>query len=295
MRDVAYYDGPDADGFRHRLDLFLPKGKTDFPVVVLVHGGFWMMGDNRCCGLYSSVGDYLARHGIGVAMPNHRLSPGVKHPEHIKDIVRAIAWVRDHLAGHGGNVRQLFLAGHSSGGHLVALLTTDERYLNGVGMRTADIRGVMTVSAPYRIPAGNMEVTFGGDTDQAFRFEEFFPIRRPTGNWAPLAAVPGVPLSLNVFGPAFGDNPAVRADASPVCHVRPGLPPFLICYAEKDYPSLAGMALEFHQTLVSQGNEAQLLRVENRNHNSIMFRAMEDRDPVARAMVEFVWQHRSNR
>jgi acetyl esterase/lipase len=288
---VPYYDGPEADGFRHRLDLFLPKGCSDFPVVVLVHGGFWMMGDNCCCGLYSSVGEFLARQRIGVAMPNHRLAPGVKHPEHVKDIARAVAWTRAHIGEHGGDPRQLFLAGHSSGGHLVALLATDETYLRAEGLSTADVRGVMTVSSPYRIPAGNLGVTFGGATAAAFRFEEFFPLRRPTGGWAPLASVPGIPLSLNVFGPAFGDDPQVRANASPLHHVRPGLPPFLICYAEKDFPSLAGVAEEFHAALLGHGNEAHLLRVQNRNHNSIMFRAMEERDPVARAMVEFVWRH----
>ncbi len=40
---VPYCDGPEADGFRHRLDLFLPKDRTDFPVVVLVHGGLPMV------------------------------------------------------------------------------------------------------------------------------------------------------------------------------------------------------------------------------------------------------------
>src|SRR5713101_246023 len=52
VRDVSYYDGPGAVR-RHRLDLFLPKGCTNYPVVVLVHGGAWVCGDNRCCGLYS--------------------------------------------------------------------------------------------------------------------------------------------------------------------------------------------------------------------------------------------------
>src|SRR5262245_55747805 len=53
IRSVAYYAGPDADDYRHRLDLFVPKDRTNFPVVVLVHGGAWMLGDNRSCGLYT--------------------------------------------------------------------------------------------------------------------------------------------------------------------------------------------------------------------------------------------------
>src|ERR1700676_1281708 len=56
VRNIAYYHGPDADDFHHRLDIHLPQDRTDWSVVVLVHGGFWIQGDNCCCGLYPSVG-----------------------------------------------------------------------------------------------------------------------------------------------------------------------------------------------------------------------------------------------
>src|SRR2546426_2940784 len=143
VRDVAYVKGPQADFFRHRLDLYLPKDKKQFPVVVLVHGGAWVIGDNRCCGLYSTVGEFLASRGIGVVMPNYRLSPWVKHPEHVKDVARAFAWTRANIAKHGGNPEQVFLAGHSAGGHLAALLAADETYLKAEGLKTADVRGVI--------------------------------------------------------------------------------------------------------------------------------------------------------
>ena len=38
-KDLAYYDGPGADPVKHKLDLYLPKGRKDFPVVLFVHGG----------------------------------------------------------------------------------------------------------------------------------------------------------------------------------------------------------------------------------------------------------------
>src|SRR5262245_6885479 len=59
VRDVAYFKGEAADTFRHRLDLYLPKDKKRFPVVFLVHGGAWTMGDNRCLGPYTTVGEFL--------------------------------------------------------------------------------------------------------------------------------------------------------------------------------------------------------------------------------------------
>src|SRR5262245_3700682 len=46
VRNVAYYLGPEKDAAKHTLDLYLPRGRQGFPVVLLVHGGAWIMGDN---------------------------------------------------------------------------------------------------------------------------------------------------------------------------------------------------------------------------------------------------------
>lgn len=292
INDVCYFrDSDDKNEHAHQLDLFLPKGKQGYPVVVFVHGGTWVMGDNRCCGLHSSIGEFLAQHGIGAVLPNYRLSPAVKHPEHVKDIARAVAWTHDHIGEHGGDVSHLFLVGHSAGGHLVSLLTTDEQYLKEEGLHTSDIKGVVSISGVYEIPPGTPDVTFGGATRRSLRFEQFGPLRGNLPPWHRVALLPGIPISVNVFHPAFGDDPNVRADASPINHVRPGLPPFLLCYAEEDLPLLPRMAKNFHKALRENGCESELLQIENRNHNSIAYRAISANDPVGAAMLEFIDRH----
>ncbi|MSQ97523.1 MAG: alpha/beta hydrolase [Gemmataceae bacterium] len=289
IRNVAYFNGPEADSFRHRVDLFLPKGKTDYPVVVLVHGGAWLVGDNRCCGLYSSVGEFLASQGIGAVLPNYRLSPRAKHPEHIKDLARAFAWTKQHIGDHGGDPQQMFLVGHSAGGHLVALLATDEQYLKAHGCSSADIRGVVGVSGVYEIPAGPTEVELGGNSPRSFRLDEVAPLRgsiaASDGN-APKKS--GLPVRVNIFGPIFGNDPRARQAASPIHHVRPGLPPFLFLTAEKDLPLLPDMADEMHRRLLLHGCESRLLKIDNRNHSSVMYNAITADDPAAHAILQFV-------
>jgi acetyl esterase/lipase len=286
---VPYYHGPDADTHLHRLDMFLPGGLTDYPVVVLVHGGSWICGDNRSCGLYSAVGECLARQGIGAVLPNYRLSPKVKHPAHVRDIARAVAWTRAHIGERGGCPTKLFLAGHSAGGHLVSLLATDETYLRAEGLHTGDLRGVIAISGVYHLPPDPHCLTIGGATAVTLHLDEILPLRHPAcGGCTPLAFMPGLPIRLNVFRLAFGEDRAVRREASPLCHVRPGLPPFLIIVGDKDLPTLPEMAEEFHEALVAQGCDSKLLREKERNHNSVVFRAYHSDDPVARAMVEFV-------
>lgn len=290
--DLSYCDGPRLQAHRHTLDLYLPKGRRDFPVVFLVHGGAWVCGDNRCCGLYSSVGEFLARHGIGAVLPNYRLSPMVKHPEHIKDVARAFAWTRRNIGDHGGDPDKLFLAGHSAGGHLVALLATDDRYLRDEGLKADVIRGVISVSGVYNIPPGNMDFTLGGRSATAFHLRQVGLVRgEPAPGRERWPHFGGIPMSIDPYWPAFGSDPDKRADASPINHVRPGLPPFLIMHADNDLPTLPDMAREFHTALQKCGVEATLIEIPRRNHSSICFRAIESDDIVARAALEFLGRH----
>ena len=73
-KDIAYRTDKDADKDRHTLDVYTPKGKKDFPVVLFVHGGSWKSGNKN---LYAALGESLAKDGIGCVICNYRLSPAV--------------------------------------------------------------------------------------------------------------------------------------------------------------------------------------------------------------------------
>jgi acetyl esterase/lipase len=287
--DVAYRDGPQAGPIRHRADLFLPRGRKDFPVVVLVHGGAWVMGDNRCCGLYSSVGHFLAGQGYGVVLPNYRLAPTARHPAQIQDVAAAVAWTRRHIAEYGGDPRRIYLAGHSAGGHLVSLLATDESYLKAEGLTGADVKGVIAVSGVYRIPPGEVVGVLGGRGPRGHRLEQMFPLRGDSERAAD-CLLPGVPVRTGLFGLVFGEGPKERERASPVNHVRRGLPPFLILTAANDLPNQQEEADEFHRALLRADCKAQRLTVERRNHSSVLYSAIRPDDPAARAVLDFLRQ-----
>jgi acetyl esterase/lipase len=164
VRDLAYSDAKDADPVRHKLDLYLPKGHKDFPVLFFVHGGAWRAGSKEG---FAKVGRMFARNGIGAVSTNYRLSPKVTHPAHIQDVARAFAWVHKNIGKYGGNKTEIFVSGHSAGGHLVALLATDPSYLEAEKLSLKDIKGAIPVSGVYRVGGGKMSNVFGKDEDFA--------------------------------------------------------------------------------------------------------------------------------
>lgn len=148
--NLPYRTDKEADKERHKLDVYCPKGQKDFPVVLFVHGGGWDSGHKI---LFSFYGEAFAKLGIGFVVCNYRLSPAVQHPAHIQDVARAFAWTCDNIGKYGGKADNLFVCGHSAGGHLVSLLATDPQYLKAEKRSPADIKGVVSISGVYKIYA----------------------------------------------------------------------------------------------------------------------------------------------
>jgi acetyl esterase/lipase len=243
VKDLPYYEGDDADPVKHKLDLYLPKGQKDYPVLMFVHGGAWVIGDRKA---YGMVGETFARNGVGTAVISYRLSPQVQHPAHIQDVARAFAWVKKNIGKYGGKADQLFVCGHSAGGHLTALLATDESYLKAEGCCLADVKGAIPLSGVYVIMGGALA------------------------------------------SPVFGKDEDVLKKASPVEHVKAGDPPFLVVWADKDFPGCDRMSERMCKLLKDSKCEAESLLVKDRTHVTIVFKMREDEDPVTKAVLDFV-------
>lgn len=151
IEDVVYYKGKGHDPNKHILDIYIPKGKKNFPVVFFVHGGAWFAGDKA---VTSNFGIALGSLGIGVVNVNYRLFPNVKYPTFIKDVARAFDWTVENIHKYGGDPDSIFVAGHSAGAHLAALLATNEKYLKDHRKSQDDIRGVIAISGVYNIHKG---------------------------------------------------------------------------------------------------------------------------------------------
>jgi len=146
VRDVPYLQGAGYANSKDKLDLYLPEGRRNAPVIISYYGN-QLMGGDKSEDAY--IGRRFAAAGFVTAVVNYRLSPEVSHPAHIEDAASSFAWVKRHIAEYGGNGEQVFLVGYSAGAYLAALLSTDPRYLAAHNLSPRDIRGTVPVSAFY--------------------------------------------------------------------------------------------------------------------------------------------------
>ena len=245
--DVAYQALPDVEAVLQRLDIY-PTARAAScplaPVVVWIHGGAWAIGDKA-----QQIEDkqrWFNERGYLLGSVNYRLSPAsgstldparVKHPDHARDVAAAIAWVHTNIDEYGGDPSRIALLGHSAGAHLVALVATDESFLDEHGIALAQIACV-------------------GSFDT-----EAYDIQRTLKSASKNQAL----ILLN----AFGDDPEVQAAASPMSHVvaDQGIPDFLVAQrGDADRRAVQG---DFHLRLLDRGIASTLIDASSLSHAEV--------------------------
>lgn len=141
--DIAYAPGP-----RHDLDVYAPVAAEPRPIVVFWYGGGWEQGRKS---QYRFVGAALAEAGYLAVLPDYRLYPEARFPAFVEDGAAALAWVVSHAAAFGGDPGRIYLAGHSAGAHLAAMLAYDPRWAARAGVPAGNIRGFIGLSGPYAL------------------------------------------------------------------------------------------------------------------------------------------------
>lgn len=109
---------------RQAIDVYIPPNAHDAPVIVMVHGGAWKIGDKANTGSVENKLKFWLPKGVIFVSVNYRMLPEAMALEQAEDVAAAVRWTQGHAAGWGGDAGRLILMGHSAGAHLVALLSS---------------------------------------------------------------------------------------------------------------------------------------------------------------------------
>lgn len=144
IKNVPYYPQSIRDTNRYikeqcLLDIYKPIGKTNTPVIVWFHGGGLTFGTK-------DIPKELLDYGYLIVSVEYRLSPKVKAPSYIEDAAAGTAWVFNNIEKYSGNVKQIFLSGHSAGGYLDLMIGLENKWLAKYNINTSSLAGLIPLS-----------------------------------------------------------------------------------------------------------------------------------------------------
>ena len=81
-----------------KLDVYIPEGAKSAPILLMVHGGAWMLGDKGNSGVVANKVRHWLPRGYIVVSPNYRMSRPPSPLDQTEDVGRALAFVQANAA-----------------------------------------------------------------------------------------------------------------------------------------------------------------------------------------------------
>jgi acetyl esterase/lipase len=226
LRNIVYAR---VAGLNLKLDVYRNRASPPgCPTLLQVHGGGWVIGSKNEQGLPLML-HLAARNWVCVSV-NYRLSPHATFPDHLLDLKRAVAWIREHGHEYGADPDFMVVTGGSAGGHLAALLAltaNDRAYQPGFEQVDTSVRGC---------------VAFYGVYD--------FTNRHGAWHHTALHKL----LERHVMKASFEEAPEAYEKASPISCIHPGAPPFLVIHGNRDTLAPVEEARRFCEAFRSRGH-----------------------------------------
>ena len=238
-RDVAYVTNGHK---RQKLDLYVPDGRENLPLIIWIHGGAWRGGSKA-----NYVPMAYLKAGYAGASINYRLSQHAIFPAQIEDVKAAVRWLRANAAAYRLDPNSFAAWGSSAGGHLVAMLGTTG------DVEEFEVGENLEVSS--RVQA---VVDYFGPTD----FLQMDVQRLPDGL---VHDAPDSPESQLIGGPIQEHKHRV-AIANPITYVSKDDAPILIIHGDKDALVPYQQSVLLKDALVEAGVPVTFYRVEEGGH-----------------------------
>lgn len=237
--DVPFLETPERT---LKLDLFVPQGVENPPLVVYIHGGSWRAGNHK-----NPPIRWLVDRGFAVASISYRFSTEAIFPAQIQDCMSAIRWLRAHGGEHGYDATRIGVVGTSAGGQLALLL--------GVNSASPEHRGTLGDHANESTEVAAV-VSFHGASD--------FLLRAQT---QPARTNPPDSVVHRLLGAAPGDDPEQARLASAAFHVHDGSAPLLMIHGTEDTTVLPDQSERMAEAYREGGRPVEFILVEGGKHN----------------------------
>jgi arylformamidase len=134
-------DIPYSDLAEEKLDIF-PSEKPGSRTLVFIHGGYWHKHSRAD---FHLVAEAFHRYDITVVLAGYPLMPAFSMDQLVQSCHSAVSWVQRHIHEYNGDPQEVYIAGHSAGGHLTAMAAVADPLHS---LHTS-IKGICAISGLY--------------------------------------------------------------------------------------------------------------------------------------------------
>ena len=243
-RDVEYGRAGDTPLL---LDASTPDGEGPFPIAILIHGGGWDAGDKSGSNLPGNGADIspwfapLTAARFTWFSINYRLSPVHRWPACLEDVQTAIRWAKAHARDFKGDPTRIALFGHSAGGQLAC-------YAALVAGQDTRVQAVVGFA-----PVTDLEQDAANRGGLSTSLQRLF----------------GQPKDVTA------ESRLLLRAASPITHITPAAPPFLLIHGDADKTVPFAMTAAFLARLTAAGVRHDLLVVKGGGHSLVAWEKID--------------------
>ena len=213
------------------LNIFHQKKAKNLPVMIFIHGGSWNKGRKE---IYDFLGSRFARRDIVTVIIDYPLAPDYQLPEMELAAVKAAQWVYENIEDYGGDKENIFISGHSAGGHLAALAAIKDEPYEELGIQNP-IKGAI-----LNDPAGLDWYWFLNERKNEADGKDNYD--------------------------AFTDDPAVWKEYSPIYFLKENKVPILILEGERTYPGIQLTIDRFRKSAEEENVDLSYSFYEKKKH-----------------------------
>jgi arylformamidase len=137
VKNISYGELPDE-----QLDIF-PSDKPNSKTLVFIHGGYWY---KHVAADFHLVAEAFRSYGVTTVLIDYPLMPGYRMEQLVLSCRTAIHWVQQNISRYNGDAQEVYVSGHSAGGHLAAMMM-----VKGKQEFAYPLKGVCAISGLYNL------------------------------------------------------------------------------------------------------------------------------------------------
>jgi arylformamidase len=239
IKDISY-----GNLQRERLDIY-PSLQPQSKTLIFLHGGYWQMLDKS---MFHFIANGFHSYSVTTLLLTYPLAPEVSIDQIVLSCRKAIKWLYSNISAFNGDPHQIYIVGHSAGGHLAAMLMATDWELFDPGFSANVLKGICAVSGLFNL----------------------------------------VPIHLSYINRVLKMDMETAKSNSPVRLEPSNSCPLIVAVGEAESAEFNDQSKEFYTCWKNKGIDNQLLQMPRQNHYSIAETIVDPQSSLHQALRQLM-------